>query len=579
MKRIIAAILAMVVCLSLCACGATPTKAPVTQAPAEPAPVTQAPKESVPDVLVCAAVPADWGTVGCWAWKSGGEDAFEAWPGEPMFHSGNVQVPAGHKSITMGWYEINVPGWADRIIINGLDGQIQTADLEMKPGEQVWIHVMAPDHAVVEYSAIDSETMKEQRKAIAQAYHDGIQSVLNRGGYQISDRKFISYNQYTKQYCTDYIPAELLAENPEQIFYVVHLDIMDEVVGHYMGDGVLVGAIKPAVKLIIKELVTDKVVAESEVFMGGDPAQSIRDGDSVRGAEPDEQAIVQWLQTTAAQLTASAAGPLPAISVNEDALTEGEKAMHNAKKLAEQMHLSYTGLVRYLSETVSEPVTPEQAKQAADTCGANWQENALQEAKEMLSYNTYSYNELIDTLVRYRGFTKEEATYAANNCGANWGDLGLVAARELIAKQPDAVYGYYSYAMLVDCLMKEKGLSREEATYAADNCGLNWMEQARLEAQRQADTPYAIGYSEWGMRDLLADSLEDAGRGFTQEQAEYAMQHVKADWANEAVKRAKFYLEYVSSDYTKQEMIADLVEVAGFSKADATYGAEMNGLK
>lgn len=81
-------------------------------------------------ISVYTLAPADWGTLRCWAWKDGGEDVFDAWPGETMLWIGK-------------YYAANIPDWADHVIINGNDGTTKTEDILIKPGKNVWIIIHA----------------------------------------------------------------------------------------------------------------------------------------------------------------------------------------------------------------------------------------------------------------------------------------------------------------------------------------------------------------------------------------------------------------------------------------------------
>lgn len=66
----------------------------------------------------------------------------------------------------------------------------------------------------------------------------------------------------------------------------------------------------------------------------------------------------------------------------------------------------------------------------------------------------------------------------------------------------------FSYSGLIDQLEFE-GYSTDEATYAADNCGANWKEQAVLAAMQYLDT---MDFS----KDGLIDQLEYEGFTFVQ---------------------------------------------------------------
>lgn len=87
---------------------------------------TDAPVEQA-DITVHAYVPSSWKDPGCWAWSSfTGENVFDAWPGESMRERG-------------GWYKIDVPAWVNYVIINANDGSVQTEDIEIESGYDIWI--------------------------------------------------------------------------------------------------------------------------------------------------------------------------------------------------------------------------------------------------------------------------------------------------------------------------------------------------------------------------------------------------------------------------------------------------------
>ncbi len=97
------------------------------------------PAKKAEDVTVHAKVPADWEAPNCWAWSApDGTNAFESWPGKALTKNGD-------------WYEITVPGWINSVIINANEGKIQTGDLSVEKGKDLWIVVTDPDNAVVTY--------------------------------------------------------------------------------------------------------------------------------------------------------------------------------------------------------------------------------------------------------------------------------------------------------------------------------------------------------------------------------------------------------------------------------------------
>ena len=55
------------------------------------------------------------------------------------------------------WYTIQVPGWINSVIINGNEGTVQTTDLSVETGKDVWIVVTGPENAAVSYEAPAAE--------------------------------------------------------------------------------------------------------------------------------------------------------------------------------------------------------------------------------------------------------------------------------------------------------------------------------------------------------------------------------------------------------------------------------------
>lgn len=137
------------------------------------------------------------------------------------------------------------------------------------------------------------------------------------------------------------------------------------------------------------------------------------------------------------------------------------------------------------------------------------QRNALDKAASYLSFTAFSYGGLIDQL-EYEGFSLEEATFAADNCGADWNEQALLKAQSYLETTA------FSYSGLIGQLEYEQ-FTTEQATYGADNCGADWNEQAAKKAQSYLD------YSSFS-RDGLIDQL--LYEGFTQEQAEYGVSAV-----------------------------------------------------
>ena len=103
-----------------------------------------------PPITVYAQVPEDWAGPCCWAWSApDGTNAFSAWPGEAMTEGED------------GWYSIEVPGWVNSIIINANAGGVQTTDLSVEVGKDVWISVSDAENAAVSYEQPSGEAPEE----------------------------------------------------------------------------------------------------------------------------------------------------------------------------------------------------------------------------------------------------------------------------------------------------------------------------------------------------------------------------------------------------------------------------------
>ena len=111
------------------------------------------PNKAVDDITVHAQVPADWADPCCWAWSApDGTNAFTAWPGEALTLDGD-------------WYTIHVPGWINSVIINGNAGSVQTTDLSVEAGKDIWIVVTDPENAAVTYEEPVAPAVPEETEA------------------------------------------------------------------------------------------------------------------------------------------------------------------------------------------------------------------------------------------------------------------------------------------------------------------------------------------------------------------------------------------------------------------------------
>lgn len=109
-------------------------------------------------------------------------------------------------------------------------------------------------------------------------------------------------------------------------------------------------------------------------------------------------------------------------------------------------------------KTPTQPTTPTQTGEP--TMG---QKNALAKAKSYLNYSAFSYKGLIEQL-EYEKFSTADATYAVDNCGADW--------FEQAAKKAKSYLGFTSFSRdgLIEQLEYE-GFTHEQAVYGVEQNG------------------------------------------------------------------------------------------------------------
>ena len=109
---------------------------------------------SAPDVNVYVKAPADWSAPCLWAWSApDGTNVFASWPGEPFAEGDD------------GWLTLSVPGWVNSVIVNGNEGSVQTVDISVETGKDIWLVVTGAEQYEVFYekpegagSADDAQT-------------------------------------------------------------------------------------------------------------------------------------------------------------------------------------------------------------------------------------------------------------------------------------------------------------------------------------------------------------------------------------------------------------------------------------
>ena len=96
-----------------------------------------------------------------------------------------------------------------------------------------------------------------------------------------------------------------------------------------------------------------------------------------------------------------------------------------------------------------------------------------------------------------------------------------------------------SKARMYEELTAGCGFTAEEAQYAVDNVKVDWKENALKTAKTYEDE----SISKAAMYDKLTSEYVDM---FTEEEAQYAVDNIEVDWKENALKDAKFYHQYMS---------------------------------
>lgn len=128
---------------------------------------------------------------------------------------------------------------------------------------------------------------------------------------------------------------------------------------------------------------------------------------------------------------------------------------------AESIEFSESSESSPIETTIQETTTASTSKEIKKlTIG---QQNALETAKSYLSISAFSYSDLIKQL-EYEQFSTEDATYAADNCGADWNQQAALAAKQYLE------FSSFSRGSLIDQLIYE-GFTQSQAEYGATTAG------------------------------------------------------------------------------------------------------------
>ena len=143
------------------------------------------------------------------------------------------------------------------------------------------------------------------------------------------------------------------------------------------------------------------------------------------------------------------------VTVSADALNYSGSA-YSARRYLNVSPLSRKALI---DELEAAGYSEADAVSGADSCGADWKEQAVLSATRLLRASAYSRRSMIRELMT-DGFTAEEAAFGADRSGADWKEQAVLSAKNELR------FYRYSYADLLESLIAE-GFTVEEAEYGA----------------------------------------------------------------------------------------------------------------
>lgn len=112
--------------------------------------------------------------------------------------------------------------------------------------------------------------------------------------------------------------------------------------------------------------------------------------------------------------------------------------------------------------TVSTPMSTSNSKKTETSTAyvSEGKKNALAQANSYLNAMAFSYTGLREQL-EYEGYSTEEATYAVDNCGAHWSEQAVRKAEEYLNSMS------FSKSGLIEQLEYE-GFTHDQAVYGAN---------------------------------------------------------------------------------------------------------------
>ena len=216
-------------------------------------------------------------------------------------------------------------------------------------------------------------------------------------------------------------------------------------------------------KIVISILASSLIIVIAVIAaLLGTPAES-----SVsHTTEPKNKAETSSAKKTKSRKSTTDRSDAEVTAKDENIPKEFQSAVNSAANYSNIMHMSKTGIYNQLTSEYGDQFSAEAAQYAIDHINVDWNENALQKARDycdMYMSKAGIYDQLISEYGEQ--FTPEEAQYAVDHVQANWNGNALQKAKTYQDEMN------MSPAAIRDQLISEYGeqFTTEEADYAISN--------------------------------------------------------------------------------------------------------------
>ena len=264
-------------------------------------------------------------------------------------------------------------------------------------------------------------------------------------------------------------------------------------------------------------------------------------------------------------------------------------ALIKAKSYNSSSHMSKKDLYDQLTSRVTHGFSSSAAQYAIDHLNADYKSNALIQAREYRKYSNLSKTEIYNRLTspRIGKFTKEEANYAIQKLDLTpegsiarnkWVGYYYYKSDGKVAKNEWVDGGRY-YVESDGKMAKDKWV--DGGRYYVGYDGV-WQPKPAGGNQYNAALIKAKSYnssSHMSKKDLYDQLTSRVTHGFSSSAAQYAIDHLNADYKSNALIQAREYRKY--SNLSKTEIYNRLTSprIGKFTKEEANYAIQKLGDK